>query len=148
MGLGGTIIQDGVKRPRPPTREPVPSPPRHPATGNDRRRWPRTTLETVVVLTELDRFGAPIATWSCKTRDIGRGGLGLCSKRLVHAHRNVLITIGTGPGRGQRILSGVVRHSRYNQVQGYILGVEFAPVPSPVSVQAGPDPMAEATPIG
>jgi len=98
----------------------------------ERRHWRRSPLDTVVVVTQLDKGGTPRDSWSCRTRDIGRGGIGLVSRRMVHENQRVLVRIATGHQKEPRVLSGVVRHSGYRQGVGYVLGIAFAPVRLPV----------------
>lgn len=86
-----------------------------------------------MVLTEYGERGDAGATWSCRTRDIGCGGIGLISRRMVHEDRRVSIRINGGAGQPARVLCGVVRHSCYRQGTGYIVGVEFAPCPPMVA---------------
>ncbi len=111
---------------------PVPPEARADSIGvSSRRQWERKAFIQAVQVCELDDAGAPGPEWTCRAVDISRGGIGLRSRRMVHAGRKVFIKIS--PGRGSsskgKLLFGVVKQSRYQEGEGFVIGVKFEEIP-------------------
>jgi hypothetical protein len=103
---------------------------------DERRIFERLALDKASIITELDEFGNPGASWSCRIVDLSRGGLGLRSRRMVHQGRCLFIRIDLGKNRPAKLLFGVVKQSRYSEGEGYAVGLEFRTVPETPSVKA------------
>lgn len=103
---------------------------------DERRIFERLALDKASIVTELDEFGNPAASWSCRIVDLSRGGLGLRSRRMVHQGRCLFIRIDLGKNRPAKLLFGVVKQSRYSEGEGYAVGLEFRTVPESPSVKA------------
>jgi hypothetical protein len=103
--------------------------------GASRREFDRYALDRPAYITELDQFGNPGPTWKVRVVDLSRGGVGIRSRRMVHQGRAVLIELEGGePGRS-KLLSGIVRQSRYAEGEGYAIGVLFRAVPNTSAVR-------------
>lgn len=97
--------------------------------GSSRRNWERSSFPRDVRVCELDDDGVPGAEWACRAADISRGGIGLRSRRMVHEGRKIFIRVPTGPDGAEKLLFGVVRQSRYQQGEGFVIGVRFEEIP-------------------
>lgn len=77
---------------------------------------------------EIDAHGSPQAGWNCQSVDISRSGIGLRSRRMIHAGRGVFVSVALNNGR-RKLLYGEVRYSHYAQHGEYRVGVEFQTPP-------------------
>ncbi len=93
------------------------------------RQWERSPFHQEVRVCEVDSAGAPGAEWTCRAADISRGGMGLRSRRMVHEGRHLLIRVPTGPKSRDKLLYGRVKQTRYEEGEGFVIGVEFKEVP-------------------
>lgn len=98
-----------------------------PSTAN-RRLFERHLVDCSCRVTELDEFGHPGGTWTCRLADLSRSGAGLRSRRMVHQGRHVFIELESASG-APKLLFGVVRQARYAEGEGYAIGIEFRAVP-------------------
>ena len=103
--------------------------------GSNRRRYERHLYEREGMLTELSPTGQPAGTWPVRLQNLSRCGMGLCSKRMVHVARHVLLELPGFQGGPARLHFGVVRQTRYAEGEGYIVGVEFQPRPKTQAIQ-------------
>lgn len=94
-----------------------------------RRQWQRRPFHQAVEVCELDESGAPSAEWACRAVDISRGGIGLRSRRMVHVGRRLFIRIKGAAGAQPKLLFGVVKQSRYQEGEGFVIGVKFEEIP-------------------
>jgi hypothetical protein len=102
----------------------------------NRRRFERITVLKRARVTELDSFDSPGAEFECTIVDISRGGLALCSARMVHLDRRVLIELN-GPTEGSsRVLFGIVKQVRYVEGKGCITGIQFEEMPRSAKVES------------
>lgn len=104
--------------------------------ADERRIFERLALDKSSIVTELDEFGNPAASWSCRIVDLSRGGLGLRSRRMVHQGRCLFIRIDLGKTQPSKLLFGIVKQSRYSEGEGYAVGLEFRTVPESPSIKA------------
>lgn len=100
------------------------------ATGSSTRRaHERRNFDRLVLVYELDDGGIPGPEWQCRAVDISRGGIGLRSRRMVHAGRKLFIRFPAGHGVPEKLLFGVVKQSRYQEGEGFVIGVKFEEEP-------------------
>jgi hypothetical protein len=97
--------------------------------ASSRREWERKSYQQQVQVCELDDAGAPGPEWTCRAVDISRGGIGLRSRRMVHAGRRLFIKVSAGRGSKGKLLFGVVKQSRYQEGEGFVIGVKFEEIP-------------------
>jgi hypothetical protein len=100
-----------------------------------RREFDRLSFESTAILTELDEFGNPGASWSVKVSDLSRSGLGIRSRRMVHLGRRVLLELHTAQSHTTKVLFGTVRQSRYSEGEGYVVGVAFKALPATAAIR-------------
>lgn len=101
-----------------------------PSTGSaTRRAHERRGFDRHVLVYELDDAGIPGQEWQCRAVDISRGGIGLRSRRMVHAGRRLFIRFPAGHGAPEKLLFGVVKQSRYQEGEGFVIGVKFEEQP-------------------
>lgn len=114
-----------------------PSAPERPGGGGgggrlDHRRHERKALSREALVTELLPNGSLGNTWQCQTADLSRSGMGVVSRRMVHAGTNVFIRVAGRPGEP---LFGTVMHFRYLKDGTHLLGIQFATPPARRSIQ-------------
>jgi len=98
-------------------------------TPAEKRKFERVSVSRQAVATELDQFGSPGSPFDCTVFNISRGGLGICASRMVHVDRRIFIEVPGQPGHEPRLFYGNVRQVRYVEAQGYIVGIQFEPIP-------------------
>ncbi|MFM9994762.1 MAG: PilZ domain-containing protein [Phycisphaerales bacterium] len=94
-----------------------------------RREHQRLDFERQVKVSEIDDAGNPGPEWLCRAVDISRGGIGLRSRRMVHEGRKLFIRVPAGPGGKEKLLFGAVKQSRYQEGEGFVIGVKFEETP-------------------
>jgi hypothetical protein len=96
---------------------------------SNRREHERHDLHREATAVDFNEFGIPQSSWRCTVVNISRSGMGICSRKMIHIGRNLLIMIQE-PGHAKpRLLYGIARNSRYSAGEGHIVGLQFQTMP-------------------